>query len=194
MEFKDSTRNAKKSSCYRLTVAEHINGGGRNNEIKRSNITRSSCPSSKEADDLTIRRFLRALDMDVEKGCTMLLNCLRWWRRAFVPNGFISESENPSQLAKNNLCLQGVDKKGRGRLVLVGFGSRHKPTDGTLDEFKRFAVYCLDKISAKLPKEQEKFACIADFEGWGTPTVTYVLMEQFYPSYRCVDHCPQIPF
>lgn len=97
-----------------------------------------------EVDDLMIRRFLRARDHDIEKASTLFLKYLSW-RRAFVPKGFIQPSEIPNELAQNKLFLQGLDKKGRP--ISVVLGARHKPNK-SLDEFKRFIVYSLDKICA----------------------------------------------
>ncbi|KAL1565372.1 phosphatidylinositol transfer protein CSR1-like [Salvia divinorum] len=42
--------------------------------------------SGKDLSDETIRRFLRARNLDVEKGSSMLVKYLQW-RREFVPNG-----------------------------------------------------------------------------------------------------------
>lgn len=81
-----------------------------------------------------IRRFLRARDLDIEKASTLFLKCLSW-KRAFVPNGFISESEVTTQLSHKKLCMQGHDKNGRP--IVVGFGGRHKPDEGSIEEFKR---------------------------------------------------------
>ncbi|GAB2214058.1 hypothetical protein Droror1_Dr00018392 [Drosera rotundifolia] len=120
-------------------------------------------PSAKEVDDLTIRRFLRARDLDVEKGSALLLQCLSW-RRSFVPNSCISPSEIPNQLADKKLFMQGHDKLGRP--VIVGFAGRHRPSKG-VEELKRFVVYTLDKICARIPSGQEKFVAIVDLEGWG---------------------------
>ncbi|KAI4336512.1 hypothetical protein L6164_015032 [Bauhinia variegata] len=140
------------------------------NEIERSKVgimralIEREDPSSKEVDDFAIRRFLRARDLDIEKASSLLLKYLNW-RRTFVPKGFISETEIPDQLAHNKLFMQGLDKKGRP-IVLV-FGARHKPTKGGVEDFKRFVVYTLDKICARMPRGQEKFVSIADLEGWG---------------------------
>ncbi|KAK8622415.1 hypothetical protein V6N13_117332 [Hibiscus sabdariffa] len=121
-------------------------------------------PSAKDADDFMIRRFLRARDLDIEKATAMFLKYLSW-RRTFLPKGIVSESEISGQLADNKLCMQGVDKQGRP--VVVAFGGRHKPTKGNLEEVKRFVVYGLEKICARMPKGQEKFVAIGDLEGWG---------------------------
>ncbi|KAE8703065.1 Sec14p-like phosphatidylinositol transfer family protein isoform 2 [Hibiscus syriacus] len=139
-------------------------------EVERSKIgimralAEREDPSAKDADDFMIRRFLRARDLDIEKATTMFLKYLSW-RRTFLPKGFISESEISTQLADNKLCMQGVDKQGRP--IVVAFGGRHKPTKGNLEEVKRFVVYGLEKICAKMPKGQEKFVAIGDLEGWG---------------------------
>ncbi|GKV17433.1 hypothetical protein SLEP1_g27945 [Rubroshorea leprosula] len=120
--------------------------------------------SSKEVDDLTIRRFLRARDLDIEKASAMFLKYLKW-RRMFVPNGSISASEVPNEIAQNKMFLHGRDKKGRP--ITVVLGARHFQNKGGVEEFKRFLVYGLDKICARMPPGQEKFVVIGDLEGWG---------------------------
>ncbi|XP_010250507.1 PREDICTED: random slug protein 5 [Nelumbo nucifera] len=145
--------------------------GKRNNEmIERNKVgimrvfVETQDPSAKEVDDLMIRRFLRARDLDIEKASALFLKYLKW-RRTFVPNGFISESEITKQLAQNKAFMQGLDKKGRP--IVVAFGARHFQTKGGLEELKRFAVYTLDKICSRMPQGEEKFLSIADIEGWG---------------------------
>ncbi|KAI9176294.1 hypothetical protein LWI28_000886 [Acer negundo] len=76
----------------------------------------------KEVDDLKLRKFLRARDLDLEKGSTMLLQYLKW-RQSFIPNGSISPSEIPNEIAQNKMFLQGFDKKGRP--IGVVFTARH---------------------------------------------------------------------
>ncbi|XP_027342564.1 phosphatidylinositol transfer protein 3-like isoform X2 [Abrus precatorius] len=122
-------------------------------------------PSSKEEDDLSFRRFLRARDLDVEKASAMFLKYLKW-RHSFVPNGSISLSEVPNELAQDKMFAQGHDKIGRP--ITIVFGRNHfQNKDGGLDEFKRFVVYGLDKLCASMPPGQEKFVGIAELQGWG---------------------------
>lgn len=92
------------------------------------------CPTYvlQEVDNLMIRRFLRARDLDIEKASNLFLKYLSW-RRTFVPNGSISTSEIPNELTHNKLFMQGLDKNGRP--IVVCFGGRHKQND--LEEFKR---------------------------------------------------------
>lgn len=87
-----------------------------------------------DLDDLTIRRFLRARDLDIEKASCMLLKYLKW-RRTFLPNGQISSSQVPNEIAQNKMFMQGKDKKGRPIAVILG--ARHFHNNGGLDEFKR---------------------------------------------------------
>ncbi|CAL5361741.1 unnamed protein product [Camellia sinensis] len=121
-------------------------------------------PSSKDADDLIIRRFLRARDLDIEKASAMFLKYLKW-RRTFVPNGFISALEIQNDLAQNKMFLQGMDKKGRP--ITVAFGGRHFHNKEGLEKFKRFTVFALEKLCSRMPAGQEKFVVIGDLEGWG---------------------------
>ncbi|MBA0548001.1 hypothetical protein Golob_019125 [Gossypium lobatum] len=115
-------------------------------EITKISLMRSLVetqdPSSKEVDDMTMRRFLRARELDVEKASSMFLKYLKW-RRSFVPNGFISPSELTHEIQQNKMFLQGSDKKGRPISVLLA--ARHFQHNGGLDEFKRnpFSLFSL---------------------------------------------------
>ncbi|GLT83899.1 hypothetical protein SLE2022_021630 [Rubroshorea leprosula] len=141
-------------------------------------------PSSKEVDDLMIRRFLRARDLDIEKASAMLLKYLKW-RQVFVPNGSISESEIPNEIAQNKMFLQGSDKKGRP--ITVVLGARH--FQNKVEDFKRFVVYGLDKICSRMPPGQEKFVAIGDLEGWGYANsdvrgylAALSILQDYYPE------------
>lgn len=82
-----------------------------------------------------MRRFLRARGMDIEEACAMFLK-YRKWRTTILPNGFISETEIPNELAQNKMFMQGSDK--RGCPISVVFGGRHYHNKtGGIDEFKR---------------------------------------------------------
>lgn len=82
---------------------------------------------------MTLRRFLRARDLDVEKGSAMFLKYMKW-RRSFVPNGFISPSEIPDELAQGKMFVQGLDKKGRP--ITVAFAAKHFQNKEGGDPFK----------------------------------------------------------
>ncbi|KAK6920436.1 CRAL-TRIO lipid binding domain [Dillenia turbinata] len=128
-------------------------------------LVQSQDPSSaQQVDDLMIRRFLRARNLDIQKASSMFLKYLKW-RRTFVPNGSISVSQIPNELAQNKMFLQGLDREGRP--IAVVFGTRHFQNKGGLDEFKRFVVYALDKLCSRIPTGREKFMIIGDLEGWG---------------------------
>ncbi|XWS47735.1 hypothetical protein CRYUN_Cryun13aG0010400 [Craigia yunnanensis] len=140
------------------------------NEIEKTKISlmrtlvERQDPSSKEVDDLTFRRFLRARDLDIEKASAMFLKYQKW-RRNFVPNGSVSPSEVAHDIEQNKMFLQGSDKKGRPLSVLLA--ARHFQHKGGVEEFKRFIVYIFDKIFARMPPGQEKFVVLADLKGWG---------------------------
>ncbi|PON91770.1 CRAL-TRIO lipid binding domain containing protein [Trema orientale] len=129
--------------------------------IMRALVQRED-PSSKEVDDLMLRRFLRARNMDIDKASNMFLNYLNW-RHSFVPTGSISASQIPHEIAQNKFFMQGVDRNGRP--IILVYAGRHKQLK--LDDFKRFVVFCLDKICARMPRGQEKFLAIGDLQGWG---------------------------
>ncbi|KAM4107843.1 hypothetical protein ACJW30_04G174900 [Castanea mollissima] len=173
--------NSNISESRESTELEEQEAGGRyhddegnglksNNEIELSRIrlmrsfVETQDPSSKVVDDLMIRRFLRARDLNVEKASALFLKYLKW-RQTFVPNGSISPSELPHEIAQNKMFIQGFDKTGRP--IAVVFGARHFQTKVGIEEFKRYVVYGLDKLCSRMPPGQEKFVFIADLEGWG---------------------------
>ncbi|XP_062110827.1 uncharacterized protein LOC133822492 isoform X2 [Humulus lupulus] len=137
----------------------------KNKVAKMRALVHKQDPTSKEVDDdLMLRRFLRARDMDVEKASHMFLKYLRWRHSFMAPNGGrFSDSDVPNEIAQNKFFMPGYDKQGRP--ILLVFGGRHKQHN--LDEFKRFVVYVLEKICARMPKGHEKFVAIGDLQGWG---------------------------
>ena len=88
-----------------------------------------------EVDVATLRRFLRAHDLDIEKDSAMLIKYMAW-RRKFVPRGSISASEAPNHIAHNKVFMQGTDK--RGCPVAPVFGAKHFPSKGTYEELKNY--------------------------------------------------------
>ncbi|KAL3649894.1 hypothetical protein CASFOL_006297 [Castilleja foliolosa] len=144
-------------------------------------------PFCKVLDDATLRRFLHARGLDVDKASLMVTKYMMW-RKTFVPKGSISEIEIPNEIGQNKMFLQGRDKQGRP--IAVVFASRHFPTKGGVDEFRRFLVFVLDKLcrreiyanfeitqgvfvnitqmsSCSNPDGEEKFTIIMDLQGYG---------------------------
>ncbi|OAY43822.1 phosphatidylinositol transfer protein 3 [Manihot esculenta] len=153
--------------------------------LMRAHVERED-PSAKAVDDLMLRRFLRARELDIEKASTLFLRYLSW-RRSFLPNGFVSTSDILNELAQNKLFMQGVDKKNHP--VLVFFAAKHKPSNGNLEEFKRFLVFGLERVCERMPTGQEKFVVIADLEGWGYTNsdirgylAALSILQDFYPE------------
>ncbi|XP_051135204.1 uncharacterized protein LOC127254241 [Andrographis paniculata] len=141
-------------------------------------------PSCKDLDDSTLRRFLCARDLDVDKAATMLLKYLAW-RRAFMPKGFITTSEIHNEISQNKMFMQGKDKQGRP--IAVVLVSRH--FQGDTDEFKRFWVFALDKLCSRMSGGQEKFTIIADLQGYGycngdvrASVATISILQDYYPE------------
>ncbi|XP_030496378.2 uncharacterized protein LOC115712261 [Cannabis sativa] len=133
--------------------------------IMRALVQKQDPSNCKEVnDDLMIRRFLRARDMDVEKASQMFLKYLSW-RHSFMPpnGGCFTNSDVATDIAHNKVFMQGHDKQGRPLLLV--YGGRHKQHNP--DHLKRFAVYCLEKLCTRMPKGHEMFVAIGDLKGWG---------------------------
>ncbi|KAH9329172.1 hypothetical protein KI387_001280, partial [Taxus chinensis] len=167
---------------------------GSQNEISkedtRLNLMRTTVEaqdsSAKSIDDATLLRFLHARDYKVEKATQFFLKYLKW-RRAFVPLGYIPESQVSNELEKKKIFIQGLDKQGRPIGVILA--ARHYPFDRDLEEFKRLVVYGFDKICGSMPRGQEKFIIIADLEGWGYRNsdirgslISIEMLQDFYPE------------
>jgi len=143
-------------------------------------------PAAEAEDDLMLRRFLRARDLDIEKGSNLFLKYLNW-RRVAMPKGFISKSEIQNELAQKKFSIQGFDKQQHP--IVMFFGARHYHSKRDMDEFKRFVVYVFEKLCCRMPKGQEKFTCIVDLQGWGYSNCdvrAYLagldIMQTYYPE------------
>jgi hypothetical protein len=86
-----------------------------------------------EVDNLTLRRFLRARDHDVDKASAMFLKFLKW-RREAAPGGSVPEEQVRRELAQDKVCMGGVDRAGRP--FLVAFPARHFSAGRDMAEFK----------------------------------------------------------
>ncbi|KAI5083994.1 hypothetical protein GOP47_0000163 [Adiantum capillus-veneris] len=76
----------------------------------------------------------------------------------------LQESEIANELKKDKAFVQGVDKKGRKIMVLLG--ARHLTSDRDLGEFERFGIFLLDKLSS-LSGDLDKFVGVIDMKGIG---------------------------
>ncbi|EXB94145.1 hypothetical protein L484_004671 [Morus notabilis] len=161
-ELKERKKKKNSNTTNMLSSPEILDENEKSKVDSMRALIQKEDPSFQEIDDLILRRFLRARNLDIEKATNMFLKYLRW-RRSFVPNGSISSLEVTNEIAQNKFFIQGQDKKGRPIAVL--FGGRHH--QAKLDEFKRFAVFCLDKICSRMPRGQEKFVAIGDLQGYG---------------------------
>lgn len=80
----------------------------------------------------TLMRFLIARSMDPEKAAKMFVQWQKW-RAAFVPNGFISDSEVQDELEARKIYLQSSTKEGYPLLIIKA--SKHFPAKDHL-QFK----------------------------------------------------------
>lgn len=119
-------------------------------------------PPSKDVDDATLKRFLRARSNKVEKAGKMFAEHQKW-RHTFVPLGYIPEEEVKNELEAKKVFLQGHDKVGRSIGVILA--CKHDAYKRNYEEFKRYVVYNFDKTIASLKPGHEKFTVILDLKG-----------------------------
>uniref|UniRef100_A0ACD5XG70 Uncharacterized protein n=2 Tax=Avena sativa TaxID=4498 RepID=A0ACD5XG70_AVESA len=143
-------------------------------------------PHVKEVDNMTLRRFLRARDHDVGKASVMLLKFVAW-RREAVPGGVMPADQVRGELSHDKARMGGFDRAGRP--IVFAFPAKHFSANRDMAEHKRFVVYLLDSICARIPRGQEKFLCIVDLKGWGYANCdvrAYIaaieIMQNYYPE------------
>ncbi|CAM6105613.1 unnamed protein product [Calypogeia fissa] len=128
-------------------------------ELRDTVIDLESEERLKEVDDATLLRFLKARNMDVAKASEMFIKDWRW-RGQFAPKGFIAEDEISRQLLAEKAFLQGLDRKGRPLMILIG--AKHFSKGRDMDEFKRYCFYCIERVIASMPAGVEQFVTIFD--------------------------------
>lgn len=114
-----------------------------------------------EVDNLTLRRFLRARDHNVEKASAMLLKALRW-RREAVPGGSVPEEKVQSDLDDDKVYMGGADRTGRP--ILLAFPAKHFSTKRDMPKFK--STSSLDSYSPTIMTLPLQSLTCGGIEGW----------------------------
>ncbi|XP_024389860.1 phosphatidylinositol/phosphatidylcholine transfer protein SFH12 isoform X2 [Physcomitrium patens] len=165
-------------------------GAGNADELKileemRAKIAEMD-PESKDTDEATLRRFLRARAWKLSKAVKMFVDH-QTWRRSFVPLGYIPKEEIKNELDAEKVFLQGHDKKGRPIVVIMA--AKHDANKRKFDEFKRYCVFNFDTTVACLKPGEETFTVILDLKGLGYKNVdvrgwisTFEFLQAYYPE------------
>ncbi|KAI5083997.1 hypothetical protein GOP47_0000166 [Adiantum capillus-veneris] len=155
----EATQSLKSLCVFRMA-------GSQNDEAQKVGLLRlrlqEAYPQSRDIDEGTLTRFLRARSHNVDKALKFLLQHLKWGE-TYKPPGYVQESEIANELKKDKVFAQGADKS--GRIIVVILVARHFPSDRNLEEFKRFAIYVLDKL-ASISGDLDKFVLLADMKGF----------------------------
>jgi len=144
--------------------------------------------ANKFKSEVTLLRFLRAREFDVDDAFKMLADCLEWrinFQGIGVRNIKIESIQN--QLASGKAFYHGKDKAGRPVCyVLVRVHDSHEQQ---IDEIQRFLVYLMEKGREFLEPPNEKCSCVFDLSGLhmknldlkATRSFTDML-EKYYPE------------
>ncbi|MCO5591623.1 hypothetical protein L7F22_045612 [Adiantum nelumboides] len=156
--------------------------------------------STKEVDDSTCLRFLKARSMHINKAAKMYAQ-YHTWRTNFVPLGSIPAEQVLPELNANKLSLQGHTKKGHP--LMIGFGCKHYPTKNNLDNFKsEHFVVCfsislmrsfrqigVDKIIAILDLKHMGYKNV-DIKGY---TAGFQILQNYYPERLAALYMVNVP-
>lgn len=141
--------------------------------------------AAESVSDATLLRFLRARSHDVQVAAKLYADHVSW-RAATVPLGYVPDSEVANELAAKKAFLQ--LKPGERSVVIVP-GALHDVNKRDLEEFKRFAIYAIDKIVASLPPGTEKFTAILDMNNTKLKNMdskamisTFDMLQAHYPE------------
>ncbi|PON81816.1 CRAL-TRIO lipid binding domain containing protein [Trema orientale] len=154
----------------------------------RKSVEKLGCSTEKYGEP-TLMRFLIARSMDPDKAAKMFVQWQKW-RASLVPNGFISDSEVPDELAAKKIYLQGLSTKGYP--VMIVKGCNHFPSKDQL-QFKKFVVHLLDKTIASSFKGREigneKLIGILDLQNISLKNVDaralitgFQFLQSYYPE------------
>ncbi|KAL2634464.1 hypothetical protein R1flu_005943 [Riccia fluitans] len=137
------------------------------------------------ADDMEMLRFLWGKSMDLEKAATAFVSHYKW-KAEFIPEGGFTEADLPTELAAKKSYAIAQDKKGRP--VSLTLGRNHVYNKDTA-EFKRFAVYVMEKLIAEAPPGTQDFVVIIDLKGLGVKNLDtesfisgFQLLQNHYPG------------
>jgi len=143
-------------------------------------------PLSKDTDEATLRRFLRARSWKLPKAVKMFVDHQKW-RRSFVPLGHIPQEQIKNELEAEKVFLQGNDKNGRPVVVILA--AKHDANKRKFDEFKRYLVFNFDATVASLKPGEETFTVILDLKGLALKNLdvrgwisTFDFLQAYYPE------------
>ncbi|XP_024381034.1 uncharacterized protein [Physcomitrium patens] len=143
-------------------------------------------PKSKDTDEATLRRFLRARSWKLSKAVKMFVDHQKW-RRSFLPLGYIPQEEIKNELDAEKVFLQGSDIKGRPIVVLMA--AKHEASKRNFDEFKRFCVFSFDTLVGSMKPGNETFTVILDLKGLAFKNVDvrgwisiFDFLQAYYPE------------
>ncbi|KAH7286084.1 hypothetical protein KP509_33G057700 [Ceratopteris richardii] len=125
--------------------------------------------------------------MHVDKAAKMFVQS-HTWRTSFVPQGYIPIDHITSELNANKCALQGYSKEGYP--LVIGFGAKHYPGESSLETFKKYVVYILDKtIASASARGTEKIAAIGDLKDMAYKNVdlkayiaAFQILQDYYPE------------
>ncbi|KAI3946498.1 hypothetical protein MKX01_017714 [Papaver californicum] len=121
----------------------------------RKSVEKLGC-STENYNDLTLKRFLIARSMDIEKAAKMFIQWKKW-RDDFLPLGFIPESEVPDELGSKKLYLQIPSSNAHHHHPVVIVKTKKHFSSKDQLQFKKFVVHFLEKsIASSFMEGEEK--------------------------------------
>lgn len=140
-------------------------------------------------DEATLRRWLRANSWIIDKAEGKLRKHAEW-RRTFVPNGRIDESEVAAEIATDKVFVQGADVDGRPCMYILA--AKHVVAERDVEECKRFVCYALDRCIEQIDPAKNPSGTISiifDLRGMGMANCDVAITRAVFDT--LANHYPE---
>ncbi|KAI5061919.1 hypothetical protein GOP47_0022458 [Adiantum capillus-veneris] len=135
--------------------------------------------------DACLKRYLRARNGNVSKAKGMLRETLKW-RQSYKPQDIKWEDVAVESETGKMYRADFTDRLGRPVIIMIPRNQNTTSHEGQLKQL----VYTMEKATLYLPRDQEQFLWIIDFEGWSlskasplkTVRETAHILQNHYPE------------
>lgn len=152
------------------------------NELECVNTLKQEYPDSRE---VTLLRFVRARDCDLEKVREMYGNYINW-RSNYPENIDLSDAEN--ELKYGVWHFHGLSKTGIPCVIIKA--ARFIPGGCDKENLTKMVIYAMEEIFKANPKE--KVVALVDYAGFGYANVSYDTIRWLISVYS--DYYPEVSF
>lgn len=147
--------------------------------------------------DTTLMRFLRARALTIPKASAMFVEDAKW-RQEYLGTKGIHPSEIESEMKANKSYLVA---DGKGIPWVYMFGKNHDTNTRDLEQFRKFAVFVLEKTVGSFGPGVEQFGAVLDLEATSYKNMDsrgminlFDTLQAHYPERLSVLYVLHVPY